>query len=146
MLIKPKFNTIFSLLVFLSICYIAFFVMLFFILTSTEPSVFLYVMMPTLGLFGLIITARIVTNYKVIKAEQGKVEVKHTFLFRTKTFNLRDLKEIKEEQIKTFGNNNNYKHLNVRFENGMFTISNQEYNEYDKFKKFLQKNKRKFKK
>lgn len=145
MLIKPKFNTIFSLLVFLGICYVAFFVMLFLMFTSSEPSVFLYVMMPTLGLFGFIITARIVTNYKVIKAEQGKIEVKHTFLFRSKTFSMRELKEIKEEEIKTFGSNH-YKHLNVRFENGMFTVSNQEYNEYDKFKKYLQKNKRKFKK
>ena len=145
MLIKPKFNTIFSLLVFLGVCYLAFFVMLFFILTSPEPSVFLYVLMPTMALFGLIVTARVVTNYKVIKVEQNKIEIKYTFLFRSKIFNLRDLTDIKEEEIKTPGSNN-YKHLNVRFVNGMFTLSNQEYNEYGKFKKYLQKNKKKIRK
>jgi hypothetical protein len=94
--------------------------------------------------FGLGLIIRWFLTYKIISFEKGKIIVLKKFLGKRQVFDLENLIEKKEEYIKTFGTA--YRLFTLRFENGMLEISEQEYNNYENFKKYVEKSVQKPKK
>ncbi len=86
----------------------------------------------TLG-FGMII--RWVWQAKTIIVKNQKITVQYTYRKKSQNFSLSDMQNVKEERIKTFSTP--YRLLHVTFKVGFLEISEQEYTEYEKFKKYF---------
>lgn len=72
---------------------------------------------------------------KTIMVKNNKITVSYTFRKKMQVFLITDLQEAKEERIKTFSTP--YRLLTARFKTGYLEISEQEYTEFEKFKKLL---------
>ncbi len=126
-----------AMLLFLGAVYVLLLVVIYWLLQNTENTLWYYVGIAVLLLIGLPITIRFFYNYKVIEAKKGKINIKKPFLLKEKVLMLNDLEESHEQTIKTF--NTEYKLFTARFKNGFLEISNQEYDNYDKLKQYIQK-------
>ncbi len=86
----------------------------------------------TLG-FGMMI--RWFWQSKTITVKNQKITVEYNYRRKTQVFSIKDLETAKEERISTFSTP--YRLLHAKFTNGFLEISEQEYTEYEKFKKIL---------
>lgn len=74
-------------------------------------------------------------GYRTILAEKGKIIVEHKLLRRIRRFDLQNLRDVNETVIKTL--NGEYKRLDLRFANGVVSISKQEYESYEQLKSYI---------
>ncbi len=126
-----------AMLLFLGAVYVLLALIVYWFLQDSQHSFWYYLGIVLLLLIGLPITARFFYNYKIIEAKKGKISIKKPFIFREKVLLLNDLEESKEQTIKTF--NAEYKLFTARFKGGFLEISNQEYDNYEKLKQYIQR-------
>ena len=138
MVVKPKNHTIFSLVVFLLICYSLIALFLYYFGRSNFATYFYYFAIPFLAVLAFSITVRLFLNYKVITTAKGKIIVSKPFLFMKLKFDLSELSDYQEVIVKTL--NTQHKELKFRFKSRVFKVSNQEYHNYESFKSYLDKN------
>jgi len=136
---RPKNQTIFALGVFVMLCYLLVSWVLWRGLQGETLSLWQYILAGFIFLLAFIINIRIFRNYKFITARKGRIVIDKPFLRRKTILDLKNLENIEEIQIKTF--NANYRQLNLFFKDKKLSISEQEYEAYNKLKSYVEKNK-----
>lgn len=103
-------------------------------------SVWLYAGVVLSMIFSILFTVKVLTGYKTLSIEKDKIAVK--YLFRTYSFQTKQLSSWEEIEIKTY-NNQVFKQIDLIFGQQKVSFNSQEHTDYDKLIQFLKKNIRK---
>lgn len=133
---KPKKEAFFSVGVFLIACYTGLIFLLYGMMEG-QPSWWQYVLLVVLSVASFSISTRFVGNFKILTAQGDKLKVHWPMLFKTQVLLFSDLKQAKLEQVKT--PNGLYEQLVLLFPTQMLKIGSQEYEHYEKLKKYVQR-------
>ena len=142
--VKPKFNTLFSISVFLIAAFGLFAYSLIQMMDGTGSTLWL-ILVYSSGPIGFVVMVKVLLGWKVIKIGKDKFEIFFPFKFSRKTFNGKQIVGWQKNSIKTFGGK--YEELICQFDSGdSLTLSRQEHTEFDKTLKYLNKKYKKLKK
>lgn len=131
---KPKLGSLFSLTVFLVLIYSA----IGYQLIHFRQAIYQYILLIILTPIALGVTFKILWGFKTVRIEKGNFYVSFPFRFQKYTKNLSELKAWKQDNIQT--KNGLYKQVKVEFEDGKhFTMSMQEYSNYERTLQYLKK-------
>ncbi len=132
---KPKKEAFFSVGTFLLMSYVGLGFLLYG-MTAGVPSWWQYVLLVILSVICFSLSARFIGNFKVLTAQGDNLTVHWPLLFKTQKFSFKDLRQGKLEEVKT--PNGLYEQLVLIFPNQLLKIGNQEYEEYERFKRHIQ--------
>lgn len=143
---KPKFNTFFSIGVFLLLSYGSAIYLLINILSQPDTSFWVYILFGFVSIIAFVVTIKMIGSYKKVIIEKNRVDVYSFFGLVKNRLYLKDIEFWREERVKTA--NGLFKQFEVRFTNKKsFRIANQEHDNYEKvatyFRKHYKKNENK---
>lgn len=134
---KPKGNTVFSLSMFLIICYSLVGYTLYQYLSHEEQFWYQYGILIIITPIAISVSIKVARTFKIVNLGKGQMTVKYPILFKVRKYNLKQLEQWEETIIKTQGTV--FKQLIMRFEKEKVGIANQENTEYDKIFEYLRK-------
>jgi hypothetical protein len=137
--IKPKLNTVFSLVIFISIMIVLSAFMGWQYYMSKRPEYYQFLIMVFSGTFGIALLIKFLWNWKKLEVGKGKFQVDYTFRFKKNTLSGKDLNFWREEVVKTWGGS--YSEIDLFFnEKKKVNLSLQEHDGYIKLRQYLEKN------
>lgn len=142
---KPKFNSVFSIAVFLILVFAAFAYTAYEFFVRSSSSLYVYFGMVFSGALGLGLLLKLLWNWKTVTIAKERFEVHYPFRFKKMVLAGKNLRTWEEINIKTWGGQ--YAELTLLFDNKKkITLSKQEHTDYAKainylVKKFKQKQK-----
>jgi hypothetical protein len=135
---KPKVSTLFSLSMFLLITYAALFYTALALINADNKPWYLYLLVAILAPVALIVTAKVVLSFKIIRIGQGLIKVSYSLSFRKKEYQQQDLQSWQETVINT--KSGVYKELRLNFPGkAKVTLSNHENESYEEILKHMNK-------
>lgn len=134
---KPKGNTVFSLLMFLIICYSLIGYTLFQYFSHEEQFWYQYAILIIISPIAIGVSIKVARTFKIVHLGKGQMTVRYPLLFKTRKYNMKQLDQWEETVIKTQGTV--FKQLDMKFENEKVGLANQENTEYHKIYKYLRK-------
>ncbi len=134
---KPKSSIQTVLFAFLAVAYGITFLLVGYVANGTQ-SLPLYVGVVLSITITILFTIKVLMGYKTLTIDKEKMSIK--YLFRTYSFDIKQLTSWEEIEIKTF-NNQIFKQVDLIFGRQKVSFSGQEHTDYDKLMQFLRKKK-----
>lgn len=134
---KPKGNTVFSLSVFLILCYSLIGYTIFQYVSSEESYWYQYAILIIITPIAISVSVKVARTFKVVNLGKSQMTVRYPLLFRTRKYNMKQLDHWEETIIKTQGTV--FKQLTLKFEKEKVGLANQENTEYHKVFDYLRK-------
>lgn len=132
---KPKFNTLFSISIFLILAFGLFIFGLFKVNNSEDRTLWM-ILMYVSGPIGLVVMIKTLSGLRYIKISKQKFEFRFPFKLTSIKFEGKDIDVWKHQAIKTYGGM--YEKITLRLKSGKeLSLSKQENTEYDKALKYM---------
>lgn len=138
---KPKTTAVFSLTVFIIITLIVSYVGLNNVIETGVWRWYNYLSVYPFGILSIILSLRILFNYKIITFSKNGLEVWYPFRFKRKKRAIDDIEKWKEERVKT--GKSFFRQTTIYFPRFKLKLSNQENSNYEKIFDYLNKRIRK---
>ena len=133
---KPNQSVVFLIVVSLLIGYSLVFIWLYQLFTSKTASIGFLVLACVVFTVLLYLSIRLAVSYVQIRGDAGKIHIHYRFVGRTHSYSIKELTDIQEVKIKTFGKSE-FKQLILRFPQEQVSINNQVYSQYDALKSYI---------
>jgi len=130
---KPKFQSLFSITVFVISCLVIGAVMLINYNEEFWQQVLIAFLLP----LGLILGVRTLWQYKIIRFGQNRIELSYPVRFKKMTIPIKSLDSWTEEKVKTMGSL--FQEITLKTGGKKARFSNQEFTNYQKAKSYLEK-------
>ena len=134
---KPKGNTIFSLSMFLIICYTLIGYTLFQYLSKEEQFWYQYVIFVIITPIAISVSIKVARTFKIVTLGKNQMTVRYPLLLKTRKYNMKQLEQWEEIIIKTQGTV--FKQLSMQFGKEKVGLANQENTEYHRVFEYLRK-------
>lgn len=135
---KPKYSTLFSLVIFLAIAYGLVIFTLINFMSAEQKAVYQYAILILISPIAIGVTIKILYSYKTIKIGRGKLVIHYPFRFKSLDFKLRQIEKWEETIIKA--GSNVIKELSITFEDQVqVKLTKQENSAYEEIINYLKK-------
>lgn len=136
---KPKFSTLFSLLVFLALAYSLSAYLLLRMSASEAPSLWMTIMVSIAIGAALAVTYKTISGYKTIYISKNRIDIHFAFSLIKRKYYFKELLHWQETVIKTASGL--FKELTLHFEpKRKVKLTMQENSHYEKVKAFMKRN------
>jgi hypothetical protein len=134
---RPQTGNLISFIFFFIISYAVVFINLLTILYDPHPQWLNYLIVIVLTPIAFFISYKVIFRYKIIRIDNGRIEVRYPLFRIRKTYTLKDILYWKESIIKT-GKTSTFKELEIKFiDNRKITMGYREYVDYEKMVNYL---------
>ncbi len=130
---KPKFRSLFSISVFILLCYVISGILFFRYGEAWWQQIVIIIFFP----LGSVLLFRLLWDLKTIEFSKNRVMVRWPVRFQEKSIPLSEIRQWREEKVKTF--NTLFREVIIEYGRKKLRMSNQEFTEYDKAVGYLRK-------